>query len=87
MDEYIKEIEKNLFDDKKFLKVRNNNLMLSDNHVEVLDRYHINWRSCSTIRDIVFLVEEYLNDCDDLEDLEEVSYNLQELSYYSETRK
>lgn len=71
---------------KKFLKTQKNKLLLTDEQIEIMDRYKINWQSCSSYKEIVFNIEEYLSE-DESEELERISEALQELSYYYETKK
>lgn len=69
-----------------FLKRRKNNLLLSDRQVEILTRNGINYKKYSDLSSLLFDIEECLNNEEDYE-LEEVSKQLAEIHYYSETNK
>ncbi len=60
----------------------NNQLYLKQYQKELLDLYHIPYQNCSSIKEILFLLEE-----ENSEELEELANSLQEFSYYHETNK
>lgn len=73
--------------DKKFLK-KYNNIYISDEQKEILDKYNINVMSYSNISELIFDIEEYLNNTyDDVDDLEWVSQTISEYNYYNNTNK
>jgi len=71
------------------LKVRENGLMLSDRQVLILKNNGINYKNYNNIKSLVFQIESILNENYDeaLEDLDEVSKQLSEISYYNYTNK
>lgn len=69
-----------------FLKRRKNNLLLSNRQIEILTRCGINYEKYNDLSALLFDIEECLNNEDDYE-LEEVSKQLAEIHYYSETNK
>lgn len=71
------------------LKKRSDSLYLSDNHIVILEQYHIDYNNCTNIKELLFLVEEYLNeeDSSDLSDLEIISQQLADYNYYYNTNK
>ena len=71
--------------DNNFVKI-NNNLYLTNYQIEVLDRYHIDYTSANDIKSLIFLIEDYLEE-DYEEELDELTNNLQEFSYYNYTNK
>ena len=82
------EIDKIIIDTKNnMLELRENGLYLSNNHIEILNRYNIDYRNFSSIDQLLFVIEDYLNneECD--EDLENVSEFLSEFKYYNYTNK
>lgn len=82
------EIDKIVIDTKNnMLELRENGLYLSNNHIEILNRYNIDYRNFSSIDQLLFVIEDYLNneECD--EDLENVSEFLSEFKYYNYTNK
>ena len=72
--------------DKTFLKMRENNLMLSDNDIEILKRNNINYLDFNSLGALLFEIEEVLEDNFD-EKLEELSIKLGEYNYYNYTNK
>ena len=83
----IDKIIKDVYDDKNMIKMRGNGICLSDNQVEVLKRYGIDYSRYSSVSNLIFEIEEILNNETELEDLEEVSQRLSELNYYNNTNK
>lgn len=66
----------------------NDQLYLKKYQIEVLDLYHIPYKNCSSISEILFLIDEVLEDSDgDSNALEEVADSLQEFNYYHNTNK
>ena len=72
--------------DKLILKRRDNNFLLSDYQISILNRVGINFNKYSNIRDLLFDVEELLNEIYD-EELDLVSNQLSEFIYYNDTNK
>ena len=73
--------------DKNIPKKRNNNLVLRDSQIEILKKYNINYETHTSLKSIIFEIEEILNYETDLEDLEQLSEELEEMSYYNYTNK
>ena len=77
-------------DYRKYLSYDNGKgLLLNNNDKEVLDKYQINYQSCSNIKSLVVYINEYLEDnyYDEIEDLEYVLEHLEETYYYNEVNK
>lgn len=75
------------FDSLSFVEV-SKNIMLTKKEIEVLNRYKINYQSCSNLKDVIFMIEDILNDMDIVdEDLEMVSMSISERDYYQNTNK
>ena len=68
------------------LKRRDNNILLSDYQVSVLKRNGIDYNKFSSIRELMFEIENYLDEEFD-EELDLVSSQLSEYIYYNETKK
>lgn len=83
----IDNLIKDVYDDKSMLKMRGNGIYLSDNDIEVLNKYNINYNKYSSLNALIFDIEEILNEETDLEDLEEISTRLSEYNYYNNTNK
>lgn len=69
-----------------FLKRRESGLLLSDYQISILDMCDINYKNHSNLSSLLFEIEEYLNN-EENDELEEVSRQLAEIHYYSETNK
>ena len=69
----------NVYDDKNLIKMRGNGIYLSDNQIEVLKRYDIDYKKYISLNSLIFEIEEILNNDVDANDLEEVSSRLSEL--------
>lgn len=83
----INKLINNVYDDKNMIKMRGNGIYLSDNQIEVLKRYDIDYKKYSSLNSLIFEIEEILNEEVDASDLEEVSSRLSELNYYNNTNK
>lgn len=85
----IDELLKDMDLEKDMLHDYGNGLLLSDKHISILNRYNINYKKYNNINNLLFDIEEYLNDNGDLDndDLEWVSSDLSERNYYQNTKK
>ena len=81
------ELTKDVYNDKSMIKMRGNGIYLSDNQIEVLNRYNINYKKYNSLSSLIFEIEEILNEEVDVDDLEDVSAKLSELNYYNNTEK
>ena len=74
------------FEANKFNNI--NGLMLTNREIEVLDRYNINYKSCTTLKEIIFQIEDLIQDMDIVEeDLDYISGTISERDYYQNTNK
>lgn len=83
-EDYItKDIEKNM------LKNLENGLLLSDAHIEILERYGFDYKNYGSINELIYDIEEFLNEEGDSDcgDLDWVSQDLSERNYYANTNK
>lgn len=71
---------------QSFLKRRSNGILLSDYQIDVLKRNGIDYKKYNNMSSLLFELEECLNQDDD-EELEEISRQISEIHYYSETNK
>ena len=83
----IDELVEEIYDDKTMIKMRGNGIYLSDNQIEVLQRYNIDYRKYVSLSSLIIDIESILNEETDLEELEEISNKLSELNYYNNTNK
>ena len=63
----------------------NETLSLTDHQIEVLERFQINYH-VGSLKEIVFLIDEVLDETDD-EELELIASELAERDYYENTNK
>lgn len=83
---YINE-EELISTEKSFLK-KYNNIYISEEQKNILDKYNINVEKYSNIAELIYDIEEYLNTCGfSLDDLEWVSQTISEYNYYNNTNK
>lgn len=75
----------NLLENNSLVKI-NDKIYLTKYQIHVLNKYHIEYNCCSDIKEILFLIEDYL-DVDYEEELDEVAKSLQEFNYYNFTHK
>ena len=85
----IDELVQNINFESNLLQKRENGLMLSDKHIDILNRYEFDYRKYNNINSLIFDIEDYLNydNSMDTEDLEWVSIDLAERNYYQNTKK
>ncbi len=69
-----------------FLIKRSNGLTLSNKDVKILENNDINYLECHSLEELIFVIEETLNN-QDSEELEELSIKLGEYNYYNYTEK
>ena len=83
----VNDLVKEINSDKSMIMMRGNGIYLSDNDIKVLEKYNINYHKYCSLNELIFDVEEILNEVSDLNDLEEVSKKLAEFNYYNNTNK
>ncbi len=88
MNKDMEEIINNTIHNNSLVKV-NDNLYLKKYQMEVLDFYHIDYQNCSSISEILFLIDEAMEsgEIEEEDTLEEVALSLQEFNYYHNTNK
>ena len=73
--------------EKKFLK-KYNNIYISEEQKDIPEKYNINVESYNSVEQLIYDIEEYLNNCGfSLDDLEWVSQTISEYNYYNNTNK
>lgn len=83
---YIDETEI-IQNEKSFLK-KYNNIYISEEQKEILDRYDIDVNKYLNISELIYDIEECLNNSiEELDDLEWVSQTISEYNYYNNTNK
>ena len=72
--------------DKKMHKKRENGLLLTDEQIEILNKYDINYLKYSNISSLIYEIEEILNE-EYNDELDKISSELAEFNYYNNTNK
>lgn len=86
MNEQIKNLLNEIdFDNNKLQKI-NDNLYLTNNQINILKRYNIDYKTSNSLRDLMIKIEEIL-DYEDIEELENLLTTLTERNYYENTNK
>ena len=86
MNEEIKKILNEIdFDNNKLQKI-NDNLYLTNNQIEILKRYNIDYETSNSLRDLMIKIESILV-YEDIEELENLLITLTERNYYENTNK
>ena len=76
-----------LEDYTKYLSVDNGHgILLPKDDVYLLDKYHIDYYQCNSLKELILLIENCLDEDYD-EELERVLDNLSEVHYYQEVNK
>lgn len=89
MEYNIDEIISNL--DFKSSKLNNlsNGLVLTNNEIDILNKYNIEYKSCNSLKDVLMLIEEKFNyeEVDNPDELDSVSASIAERDYYQNSNK
>ena len=84
IDDLVKNID---FNSGKYQEV-GKGIFLTNKEIEVLKKYHIPYDTCHNLKEIIFSIEEILEDMDIVdEELELVSSSISERDYYQNTNK
>lgn len=87
MNEDLKSFIDDVISNNSLVKI-NDQLYLKQYQIEVLDSFHIEYKKCSSISELLFLINEVIeSDYGDTELLEEVADSLQEFNYYHNINK
>ena len=86
MKDEINNILKSIdIESNKLIKI-NNNLYLTNNQINILKRYNINYETSNSIRDLMIRIED-ITLYEENEELENLLDNLNEINYYKNTNK
>lgn len=87
MNEEIKNILNNIdFNNNKLIKI-NNNLYLTNNQIDILKRYKIDYETSNSIRDLMIKIENILDYEEEIPELIDLLDKLSERNYYEFTNK
>lgn len=77
--------------DFKSSKLNNlsNGLVLTNNEIDVLSKYNIKYKSCSSLKEVLMLIDEKFNyeEVDNPDELDSVSASIAERDYYQNSNK
>ncbi len=76
-----------LVSEKYMHKIIKNDIFLSDYQMEVLLKYGIDPNKAASMSEILYLIDEILEDDPDADDLENIGAEIQEFNYYHNTNK
>lgn len=76
------------FDSNRYITAPNG-LVLTNTEIDTLKRFNIDYLKCSSLKEVLFLIEEACNDVDgeELEQLDYISSTIAERDYYQNTNK
>ena len=87
MNKEIQDILNNIdIENNKLIKV-NNNLYLTNNQIDILKRYNIDYETSNSLRDLMIKIEDILDYEEDIPELEDLLDKLSERNYYEFTNK
>ncbi len=87
MNEEIKNILNNIdFNNNKLIKI-NNNLYLTNNQIDILKRYKIDYETSNSLRDLMIKIENILDYEEEIPELIDLLDKLSERNYYEFTNK
>lgn len=87
IDEFNLNIEDVIKSETSFIK-KHNNIYISEEQINILKKYNININNYVNLNELMYDIEECLNDSYEvLDDLEWVSQTLSEYNYYNNTNK
>ena len=85
VDELTRDITESI--SKNFHKSTKKGLLLTEYQMEVLGKYKIDYNSFSDLSSLIYEIDEALEECDYPDDLDLVSYEINEFNYYNNTNK
>jgi hypothetical protein len=66
----------------------NSHILLTNHEIEILNRYHIEYQKCNSLKEVLWEVENLIEDMDVVDDdLESISQTISERDYYENTNK
>lgn len=79
------DIDMNMIENN-FIKYSKNNIYLTGEQIDILNAYNIDYNSCLSINELIYLIERNKND-DNYDDLDWLETNLSEFNYYHNVNK
>lgn len=88
MEEYnLEEIINDLDFKSNSLNDCGKGVFLTNFEIDILEKYDIDYKNTTSLKEVLFLVEEILDDDSSLDDLENISKSIAERDYYMNTNK
>ena len=87
LDNYINSIVNDINIENTKLNRIKNNIYLSNEQIDILKRNDIDYLKFNNMSELIFEIEDLLNNGYDSEELEDLSIKLQEINYYNNTNK
>ena len=85
--DYINSITNDIdIENTKLNKIKKD-IYLSNDQIDILNRNGIDYLKFNSMSELIFEIEELLNNGYDSEELEDLSIKLQEINYYNNTNK
>ncbi len=71
----------------KYLLKKSGKLLLSDYQIEILKKYNIDFQSCKNLREVIMLIDLFINnnldlENEEIEELDQLAMDLNERNYY-----
>jgi len=76
----------NTIKSNKLVKI-NNDVFLTNYEINILEMYKIDYKTCNNYQNILFYIEEELEQNDDAQELEQIILSISERHYYQNTHK
>jgi len=73
--------------ENSFVKQVKDNIYLSSDDIRILKRYDIDYMNFSNMKELMFYMEDYLNNNEVDDDLEDLLMKFSEYNYYFHTNK
>lgn len=73
-------------DFEKNMHKKINNMLLTEHQIEVLKRYGIDYNKCMNMSELLYYIDECLDE-EDSEELEMIESEIAEINYYMNTNK
>lgn len=64
-----------------------NGIFLTNFEIDILTKYNIDYNNVSSLKEIIFFIEDILNEDSSLDDLDIISKSIAERDYYLNTNK
>ena len=73
--------------ENSFVKNIKNDIYLSNDDINILNRYEINYQNVNNFKELMFIIEDIINNYEVDSDLEDLLIKFSEYNYYFRTNK